>query len=320
MLVFNASEELWDEVQCMSVSDSFTSSRACCTCGDPFNCPYDGFSAPDPPYCAIGEDVACTTKRCKQLAAGCGVSLFDLAGKANGGDGSPAVGIRTQTVWGEDEACTQEEVSSGVCGLCEQPLWCDDPASTFGSWGSIRTPEEWVDEFFDQDGGRWYGARQCKWKPSQKQTFIDTIKLRFERRETVERDWRGIRHDHANAWNEVNFYVDHNDTQLAQLLWKNLVGIVFVRTAGSNDERIAVGDLAAHWRALGRDVPMYEVDAEELEHANKKKLGVPVDLLAEEYGLREIPKSDDFLVPVREWTDYKYPWSDALAGQQFKWK
>ena len=142
--------------------------------------------------------------------------------------------------------------------------------------------------------------------------FIDTMKLRFTQRATLKRDHMGRRHDHANTWNEVNFYVDHNDTALAELLWKNLIGIVFVRSAGSNDERIAMGELAAHWRSLGRDIPMFGVDAEEMEHVNNWTPDVKVDLLSEEFDLGQIDADDeDFNVD----DNYQYPWRDAFFDE-----
>ena len=299
MLAFDANPSLWNEhVQCMSTTDSFTSTRVCCMCSDQNNCPYRNFWLDQNVYC----DEPCTTQRCKQLAAGCSASLFDLSGQANGGDGSWRVGQRAQTDWMTD-SCSQWDISSGNCDVCREPYWCshqDDPGyssdtspppppppasvlregrecwescgnrqgncpgfcgvhgaccrrdfedsppecgsgtlgctdghrctrppvfppdappnppsppsppspppppperqSGPGYRGRVTTPQAWVDAFFDKDGGRAYGARQCRWKPSQKQTFIDSIRLRFQRRF----DTDGWDHDHANPWNEVN--------------------------------------------------------------------------------------------------------------------
>ena len=39
-LVYSAGPDLWDHVQCAAVTDSSTSSRACCKCGDPKQCPW----------------------------------------------------------------------------------------------------------------------------------------------------------------------------------------------------------------------------------------------------------------------------------------
>ena len=35
MLAFEATDEVWSQVQCMAVADAFTSTRACCSCDDP---------------------------------------------------------------------------------------------------------------------------------------------------------------------------------------------------------------------------------------------------------------------------------------------
>ena len=110
---------------------------------------------------------------CKQLAAGCGASVDAIAGHANGGDGNGNVGRRSVD-WGS-QGCGRSEVESGQCRLCTEPLWCNDPGSSFGFAGRIDSPEAWIDEFFDRDGGRAYGTRQCKWKPSQKDLFIASM-------------------------------------------------------------------------------------------------------------------------------------------------
>jgi hypothetical protein len=65
----------------------------------------------------------CTSATCRQLAAGCGVSLYDLAGQANGGDGDWYVGRRDRTHWGE-HACSQQQIVQGRCDTCTMPYWC----------------------------------------------------------------------------------------------------------------------------------------------------------------------------------------------------
>ena len=291
MLAFNASDAMWDQVQCMSVTDSFTSARACCTCNDRQNCPFQTFTwwgFEDPGYCEMSAD-SCTSDVCKQLAAGCGVNLFDIAGQANVAWAwqEDRVGREGSTDW-LDQSCTENEVASGMCPLCTVPMWCDDPDSSIGFKSSIRTPEDWIDEFFDRDGGPAYGARQCKYKPDQRKTFVDTMNLRFTRRSQLPIDFYGRHYDHANTWNEVNMYVDPDQAALAQLLWDNLIGLVFVRTAGDDDELSAMRNLAAHWRELGRDVPMFAMDAEELETVTKWQPGKTVNLLTPEYNLHQI--------------------------------
>ena len=280
MLAFDANADLWAHVQCMSVTDSFTSARVCCTCSDRWNCPWN-VDYNERVYC----DEPCTTQTCRQLSAGCGISLFDMAGAANGGW---RVGRRGQTDWG-DERCDQASVEAGTCNLCKEPVWCDD-SSDFGFNGSIATPEDWMTEFFDNDGGRAYGSRQCKWKPSQKSQFVDTIKLRFTRR--VDTPWPD--QDHANPWNEVNFYVD-DEGRLEQAMWDSLVGLVYVRTAGNEYELTKMRELAAHWQTLGYDVPMFAMNAEDVDgsiddwHPDE----LPIDLLQPPFSLEQIFAESD---------------------------
>lgn len=150
-LVYDANPEVWEHVQCTSVSDSCSTTRACCACSESFFCPFkveDGWS--DSGYCHApcnAGDAEGQTK-CKQLAAGCGVSVFDAT-----------------TNWGWDR-CSERQVLDGDCDLCEEPLWCDDP-SDFGFAGSVNGPEDWLDQFYRKDMGRAVGSRQCKFKNSQ---------------------------------------------------------------------------------------------------------------------------------------------------------
>ena len=176
---------------CLVMSPRWSS----CTCPR-----WRDFESVDSGYCGgpCGEGEGGAT--CRQLAAGCGASVADIAGRANGGDGDGNVGRRGGD-WG-DQSCDKREIEQGQCGLCTQPLWCDDPGNSFGYGGSINTPERWMEAFFDRDGGRALGARQCKWKPSQKQMFIDTMRMRFQRRATLPFE-NGRHYDHANLWNEV---------------------------------------------------------------------------------------------------------------------
>ena len=112
-------------------------------------------------------------------AVGCGVSVFDVS--AN---------------WG-DRQCDEYTIRSGQCGLCKEPLWCDDPGNSFGFGGGIKGPDEWMGLFHKTDGGKAVGSRQCKWKRSQKQTFIDTMRTRY----TARMQQGGF--DFCNLWNEV---------------------------------------------------------------------------------------------------------------------
>jgi len=289
MLVFEAPEPLWRHVQCMGVIDAFPSTRVCCPCVDGYNCPYGGgFPHQESTYCG---SAPCQTDTCKQLAAGCGVSLFDLAGKANGGDGSNRVGRWGETSWAGHE-CSQWQVRSGQCGACTLPYWCSDnstaaanhAATVGGLYGTINTPEQWVDAFYDRDGGRAYGARQCRWQRSQKEQFIDTMRLRMRQRVTTR--WPFF--DHANPWNEVNFYVDEQG-ELGRTLWQSLLGLVWVRTAGNAWERRWMLELAANWRRLGHDVPTFEMSAEDVNgNIWNWQDGAEVDLTSEPFNLVEI--------------------------------
>jgi len=145
-----------------------------------------------------------------------------------------------------------------------------------------------MNAFFDQDGGRAYGARQCRWKPSQKQTFIEAIRMRFAWRAWRPSTRSAPEFDHANTGNEVNMYVDPQGT-LARALWGNLLGIVYVRTAGNDDELRFVHRLGAHWASLGYPVPMFALSAEAVDGTIRHwRDGVSVDLEQPPYSLQQL--------------------------------
>jgi hypothetical protein len=49
---------------------------------------------------------------------------------------------------------------------------------------------------------------------------------------------------------------------LARDLFDNLLGLLYVRNLDSGDDLGALRGLAAHWRALGRRVPIFAVNSE----------------------------------------------------------
>ena len=295
MLVFDAKPELWSEVQCMSTTDRFTTSRVCCECSDHWNCPYWNYQKPRSSYCRTTDHHGCGNDTvCKQLAAGCSANLFDIAGQANGGNGQGIVGRPGGTNWGE-QSCSEDDVRDGECNLCKQPLWCDDPGSSTGYKGRINTPEAWLDEFFDRDGGTQFGVRQCVWKPSQKETFVSSVRGRFTRRAQIPLDWDHNHPDHAHTWNEVNMYVAPGDesNDLAQRMWNNLLGIVYLRTAGDADEWTMAKRLAARFKSLGGEVPVFKVNGEIIEKVNWWNPVTRVNLLDPEYDFVQVDLDEE---------------------------
>ena len=88
--------------------------------------------------------------------------------------------------------------------------------------------------------------------------------------------------------------------ELAQLMWNNLVGIMYLRTAGDSDEWQAVLNLASTFKRLGADVPVFKVNGEVIEKCNYWDPARKVNLLDPEYDLVEInleeelsPKEED---------------------------
>ena len=78
----------------------------------------------------------------------------------------------------------------GQCELCKTPMWCDNPAF------NVQGPDDWMRLFHGKDGGRAAGSRQCKWRNTQKDEFVRTMRQRYTKRK-----FEGF--DEVNLWNEV---------------------------------------------------------------------------------------------------------------------
>ena len=282
-LVYAATDEVWEQVQCLSVTDSSSSTRACCACADPNLCPFNNFEQTDSGYC--GAPCGDHDHTCKQLAAGCGASVWDIAGRANEG-GRVGLGMRSWDEWGDQE-CSQEEIWGGDCGLCKRPLWCD---SYRDDW-NISTAQQWMDAFWQRDGGEAFGGRQCKWKPSQRGMFIATSRLRHTERLKLPLEWGfsgGAHFDYASTWNEVNIYVHPGDNRQQRLMFRNLIGILHLRTSGNDEDLRNVRALHQHWKQLGQDVPMFAVSAEPMDKVENWGPNENVDLRDAPYNLEQI--------------------------------
>jgi len=250
-LLYAATDDLWGEAQCAAVTDSSSTTRACCACSDPALCPFWNYPRDDAGYCGTPCDE--DDDNCKKLAAGCGASVFDVS-----------------TNWGA-QRCDEQMIRSGHCDLCKQPLWCDDPGNPFGFGSAIKGPEEWMHMFNKQDGGKAVGSRQCRWKSSQKQTFIDTMRTRYVARGEL----HGF--DFCNLWNEVNFYVGPGDGGVKHKFWNNLMGLLYVRTSGDENDWNRMHQLHHHFAGLGVSVPMFAINGEGL--VKESDGGPPVEVL-----------------------------------------
>ena len=260
-LVHAAGGELWDNfVQCAAVVDSISAQRSCCACAEQWNCPWKGMDAADSGYCRAACGGGAPSDTCKQLSAGCGVSGWDIR------DGK----------WNQ---CSNTSLMSGRCELCMHPLWCDDDSS-FGYAGRIKTEKDWIDEFL-YDRTR---ARQCKFKPSQREQFIRTTTRYLE--VMHERNLFGGLPD---VENEVNMYVGPGDGGTAAALMRSLVGLVYIRTQGKPSDLDFLKKLGLHMRTqLGLDVPLFGLSAERVRYVEHWRRGVPTDLLAAPYSLEPI--------------------------------
>jgi hypothetical protein len=255
-LVFDANPEVWQHVQCTSVIDSNSANRACCACNEAQFCPFPDFDGSDSGYCAA----ACAPGQpdrelCMQLAAGCS--------------------INTMTARFEFQ-CSEEEIRTGQCHLCQRPQWCDDPDSAGVAFGVVDTTDKWMHFFF---GTGYPATRQCKYKRTQKDSFVATAR-EYNRR-------RQIQTDHEIAIeNEVNFYVGPDDGGAEAALMDNLLGLVYLRTSGNGGDPSILSNLRRHLRRLGmRHLPIYAITNEKEGENGWWKHNVSVDVRQAPYSL-----------------------------------
>jgi len=271
-ILYEANPSVWDDVQCLSVTDKTTLSRACCACGDSAQCPFgpNYEHRKDSGYCGL--PCAAGDKKCRQLAVGCGVSVFD------------ATNFMGYNTWGP-QTCSQEQIASGQCDLCTQPMWCDDPSSSFGWEGVIRTPRDWIDEFLGRDGDkRAWGIRQCMWKPSQRDRFVATVAelhMAYQRGRIKARQ--------HNLWNEVSVYVEAAFGPQQEKFATSIAGFVLFRNLGANrDDLVRYHAMKQHLKSFGLEVPIFEITVEGEDRIDLWKPGVPVNLLDRQYSLKAI--------------------------------
>lgn len=271
---YRAAPEVWGGMQCASTSDSSSTTRACCTCNERRYCPFPNgrrFSRTDNGYCSgpcRNED-----RRCMQLAAGCGVSVADAAQN-----------------WGA-QRCSEQSIARGECDLCRHPMWCND-SSGFGFNGTIKSADDWWRAFGISDGGRFKGSRQCKWKPSQKQQFIETVRKRAIERQLWAGPYPWVENPQPGLWNEVNMYVGPSD-EMPALMWRNLVGLGFIRggdtehptSIGTKLDRTHLQKIRDHWRRLGTEVPIIELSMEHWARVDHWDKGSFVNLSHQPYNI-----------------------------------
>mmetsp|Transcript_17218 Transcript_17218/g.36450 ORF Transcript_17218/g.36450 Transcript_17218/m.36450 type:complete len:553 (-) Transcript_17218:142-1800(-) len=268
-VLYNA-EEVWPHVQCLSVTDKTTLSRVCCACGDDSQCPFFDF-----PFTLTSEycQLPCPKDDsvCRQLAAGCGVSVFD------------AVDALHDAVWGP-QTCSREEIATGMCDLCMQPMWCHDP-SPFGWAGAIESSIEWMHEFAGNDGdARALGIRQCVWKPNQLGKFQESVAALHQAYQAG-----SIAPGEHNLWNEVNVYADPDDHEQQRAFARAIAGFVVFRNLGfGKDDVNKYRQMKQHLATLGVDVPIYQVTVEAEGSIELWTPGQQVEILQDPYSLEVI--------------------------------
>jgi len=230
---------LWRYTSCAAVIDSNSANRACCACQDqrdPVRCPFSlnegGSLYPhnDAGYCAAACGASGTDDLCRQLHAGCGVNVIEAR-----------------------NFCSREKVLSGQCSQCSTPDWCDSPGNWFSDFFKrVNTSQKWMDAFMYHNAG-W---RQCKWKPSQKKTFVAAAH---------QFNVANKRAPDTSSWateNEVNMYVGPGDLGATSALFDSLLGFVYMRTTAAADDLPRLRKLRDKFQRLGMALPIYAITNE----------------------------------------------------------
>jgi len=97
------------------------------------------------------------------------------------------------------------------------------------------------------------GIRQCKFKGSQRNQFIDTTRIYLE-------SWKRDPDYAVRALeNEVNM---HNDAESRAALRRNVLGLVYWRTTGNAYQLEQLRRLAASFKAKGMPLPIFAITNE----------------------------------------------------------
>lgn len=274
-LMYEANQEVWAHVQCASVVDSNTANRACCACWERNWCPVASLPKADSGYCAD----ACSSHNsdralCMQLAAGCGmntmVARFELG-------------------------CEEDTIRTGQCELCRHPQWCDDPHTSRFGFGRITSTVSWMNRFYcGRDDGCYTGARQCKYKPSQRPQLIAGA-------HEYNRRFQSVADGGGSIVNEVNVYVDGDppaasdssasNSSVHATFTRNLVGLVFLRTTGGHNRMSYMQVLRrvrAHLLSIGRDVPIFALNNEQTSRLDKWRHDRNISLREHPYDLQVV--------------------------------
>ena len=127
-------------------------------------------------------------------------------------------------------------------------------------------------------------TRQCVWKPSRKEVFIEAARL-FH----LDLQRNGIPNDIGPIENEVNVYVGKDDGGVSTNAMRSMLGIILLRNGMSQggDEGNAVA-LAKKLGRLGKRVPVFELTVEYPHNLHMWDSSKDVDLTAKPYSLWQI--------------------------------
>jgi hypothetical protein len=283
---------LFPRAQCAAVVDANTLDRSCCSNSAFYGtCPWyfpNCFGNDAAGYCAAGTAGSVH----KALAAGCAANVHTIKDHLDEIRASPSVRA----------TCDTDGVESGRCAVCREPQWCDDPGYLGGSHAQSPSPEKWIKRFLNPPrrvaatSGAYKGSppewrpgwfvqsRQCRWKPTQKETFIATARQFAQRMQS-----RGILEDLPVIENEVNFYVGKGDGGLGAAAMSSLRAIFLPRGLTGHWARRRAMQLAAHLRDRGLDIPVYEITIEQRRSLHLWDPAHDVDLEdASSYRLMEV--------------------------------
>ena len=90
-------------------------------------------------------------------------------------------------------------------------------------------------------------------------------------------------------------YVGPGDGDLSQVLWDNLIGLLYFREVGTDESFRNMRLLGRNLGALGKDVPMFAVssDIEDDHRIMLWRNTTPVDLSHPDYNMEVVPPLGD---------------------------
>lgn len=140
-----------------------------------------------------------------------------------------------------------EHASGGWDGEhCYSALWCSE--------NGVKSADTWIDWFAWGDTG----VRQCAWKPSEKNIWLEAMRKYYSASKKGDTDGNSM----VCIENEVSVYMGEGDDGVQSALMDNLLGFFFDRHYGTEWEMQQLRAMQSKLASLGKSVPIIAVTPE----------------------------------------------------------